>query len=76
MWKQSKTLLALPLVVIVIATAMSGCARSASIGTHDPKVDPFVTDRVATVRIVMEEEDWTYCREHAFEERYVPADFW
>ncbi len=76
MWKQSKALLALPLVVIVIAAGMSGCARSASRGTHDPKVDPFVTDRVATVRIVMEEEDWTYCREHAFEERYVPADFW
>jgi len=64
------------LVVIVITTCVSGCAGSASRGTHDPKIDPFVTDRVATVRIVMEEEDWSYCREHAFEERYVSADFW
>ena len=76
MFEKCKILLSLLLVVIIFTTVISGCATSASRGTHDPKIDPFVDDRVATVRIVMEEEDWTFCQEHAFEERYVPADFW
>ncbi len=64
------------LIFIIVAPVAAGCGGSPSRGVHDPRVDPFVDDRVATVRLVLTDEAWTYCREHAFEERYVRADFW
>lgn len=76
MRKNIKAVLAAPITIIIIATGISGCASSASLGTGDKKVDPFVTDRVATVRLVMKEKDWSFCQTNAFEEQYVPADFW
>jgi len=68
--------LAALLIIVVAAPVISGCAGSASRGTHDPKVDPFVDDCIATVRLVMPEKNWAFCREHAFQEQYVRADFW
>ncbi len=41
-----------------------------------PAVEPFEADRVATVRIVMSEEDWQACCQSANREEYVRADFW
>ena len=76
MWEKSKYALAVLLIVAFIAASISIFAGRASLPISQSKEDPFVDDRVATVRLVMEEEDWSYCREHAFEERYVPADFW
>jgi hypothetical protein len=60
-------------IAILPALGLTSCCKSAE--EADPEF-PFVTDRIATVRLVMEEEDWTFCMEHAFEESYVPADFW
>jgi spore coat protein CotH len=70
-----KAILTVLIAFIVLATSISGCAglsRKASSRSDEP----FPDDRVATVRLVMEEEDWSFCQTNAFEEQYVPADFW
>ena len=76
MWEKSKYALAVLLIVAFIAGTISLFVGRISLPISHSKEDPFVDDRVATVRIVMEEENWQFCLEHAFEERYVPADFW
>ncbi len=76
MRRTGKILFAALLIVVILVTGISGCTGSASRGVHDPNIDPFVQDRIATVRLEMPEENWTFCREHAFEEQYVRADFW
>ncbi len=76
MREKSKAVLTVLMVVIVMATGISGCTSSSSRKTQDSSINPFYTDRVATVRIVMTEEDWSFCQTNAFEEQYVPADFW
>ncbi|MGH2272540.1 CotH kinase family protein [Anaerohalosphaeraceae bacterium U12dextr] len=40
------------------------------------KLEPFIPDRVVTVRIVMDEKDWQWLRSSARSEQYVRADFW
>ena len=64
------------LAFIIITTCISGCTGTALLDSADKDRYPFYADRVATVRIVMEEEDWSYCMTDSFEERYVPIDFW
>jgi hypothetical protein len=76
MRKNIKSILAIFLLFIVLATCVSGCAGSLSRKTYDRNASPFDTNRVATVRIVMKEKDWESLRANAFEEQYVPADFW
>jgi spore coat protein CotH len=61
--------------LILLASGITGCGGLSSEKTQDDSF-PFYKDRVATIRIVMEEEDWTFCLTNAFEEQYVPADFW
>jgi hypothetical protein len=75
MRKRTRVFLATLPILIVLAGGMTGCTGLSSEKTKDDAF-PFYTDRVATVRIVMEEEDWSFCLTHAFEEQYVPADFW
>ena len=76
MWEKSKPVLVAILLVIFIATSVSGCAVSPARSGGDLKVDPFDTDHVATVRIEMLDKDCEFCMTHPFEEQYVPADFW
>jgi len=38
--------------------------------------EPFVTDRVVEVRIVMSDDEWETLQLDALEEEYVQADFW
>jgi hypothetical protein len=60
---------------MVLAGGIAGCGGLSSEKTQD-NAFPFYKYRVATIRIVMEEEDWSFCLTSAFEEQYVPADFW
>ena len=60
---------------MVLASGITGCGGLSSGKTLD-NAFPFYKDRVATIRIEMEEEDWSFCLTNAFEEQYVPADFW
>jgi len=76
MRKNIKTALVILLLIIITATGISGCTGSSSRKTHDPTIDPFYDDRVATVRLVMKEKDWKFCMTNTFEEQYVRADFW
>jgi spore coat protein CotH len=76
MYKNIKAVLAALITIIIMATVVPGCAGSVSRKAYDPRVNPFTTDRVATVRLVMKEKDWSFCQTNAFEEQYVPADFW
>ena len=76
MGKKSKSALALLLVVIAIAACVSGCAGSLSRTTRDRKAEPFPSDRVATVRLVMSKEAQKKSLQNAVAEQYVKADFW
>jgi len=60
---------------MVLASGITGCGGLSSEKTQDNSF-PFLQDRIATIRIVMDEEDWSFCLANAFEEQYVPADFW
>jgi spore coat protein CotH len=55
---------------------MSGCTVSPARGSGDPAIDPFTDERIATIRIFMKAKDWDFTLQHAFDEQYVPADFW
>jgi spore coat protein CotH len=64
------------LALVILAPFISGCAVSPDAYSGDPEVDPFYTDRVATVRIVMPEADWQDLMANAFSKEYYKADFW
>ena len=70
-----KVILMILPVLIILAGVTTGC-DSLSTKESGDKSFPFYSDRVATIPIVMEEEDWSFCLESVFEEQYVPADFW
>ena len=55
MWKSIKLIFMQLLVISVLTTGAVGCASQ----VPSERLDPFITDRVVEVRIVMEEEDWT-----------------
>ena len=76
MKKKGKSILAALLLVIIIVTSISGCAVSPASGTGDPSIDPFDTDRVATVRILIKETDWESLKTNAYAKDYYKADFW
>jgi spore coat protein CotH len=53
----------------------TGCGQlSAQADSEDSA--PFYTDRVVTVRLVMDEDDWEYMQQNARAEEYAKADFW
>ena len=64
------------LLVIVLATVVAGCSSGILPETYDPSADPFTTDRVATIRLVMSKEAQAECIRNAVAEKYVRADFW
>ncbi len=74
--RNGKKLILITLALLVIFTGgIAGCGYLTGEGDEDNSF-PFYKDRVATVRIVMEEEDWAFCLDNAFEEQYVSGDFW
>ncbi len=74
MFANRKSALIVLMALFVLATGMPGCA-SLSQEAPSRSDEPFPDDRVATVRLVMEAEDWAFCQTNAFDEEYVPADF-
>ena len=73
---KGKKFILVTLILLVVSTGgIAGCSYLSSVSGDDGSF-PFYKDRVATVRIVMEEEDWSFCLTNAFEEQYVPGDFW
>ena len=76
MWQKSKVVLFTLLLLITLAPCLSGCAVSPDAYSGNPKINPFYTDRVATVRIVMPENDWQSLMANAYSKDYYKADFW
>ena len=76
MWCNIKTTLSGLLVISVLTVSGAGCAGQAPGQAPGDNTEPFVTDRVVTIRIVMTEDDWASCRANAAAEQYVQADFW
>ena len=73
---KGKKFILVTLILLVVSTGgIAGCSYLSSVSGDDGSF-PFYKDDVATVRIVMEEEDWSFCLTNAFEEQYVPGDFW
>ena len=61
---------------ILLITSLAGCDSQASEQAKGENTKPFYNDRVATVRIVMSEEDWEATHKNPGAEEYVRADFW
>src|SRR4030042_1677801 len=76
MWQKSKKLIGAFFALATLAPFLSGCAAGQSSNVSDSKIDPFTTDRVVTVRIVMQEGDWESFAANAFTKDYYKADFW
>jgi spore coat protein CotH len=58
---------------VLLIVGLAGC------GQVSAKVEdsaPFYDDRVVTVRLVMDEDDWEYMQRNAIEEQYARADLW
>ena len=62
--------------IAALAGTITGCEGSLQNEPSAIDADPFVDDRVATVRIVVSEEDWDLWQQTAQQEQYVRADFW
>ena len=74
--KIGKNLVLVGLIVLIVSSfVFSSCDNVPSVEGDDGSF-PFYRNRVATVRLEMEEEDWSFCLTNAFEEQYVPGDFW
>ncbi len=76
MWKQSKVVFFTLLLLIILAPCLAGCTTSPAAFSGDPKVDPFYQDRVATVRILLPEDDWQSMTANGFSKEYFKANFW
>jgi hypothetical protein len=76
MWEKAKPVLLGLLLAVILAVSLSGCAVSPAAYSGDKNVNPFYTDRIATVRIVMPESDWTSLMADAYAKDYYKADFW
>ena len=72
---KNRLFLLILITLVIPASSITGCDGLSSEKKQDSAF-PFYKDRIATIRIIMEEEDWSFCLTNAFEEQYIPADFW
>lgn len=71
-----KLLITALILLTTAAAGISGCKVSPSAHSGDKSINPFYTDRVATVRIVMPLDDWETLKTRAYNKEYYRADFW
>jgi len=60
---------------LLLITGLAGCGQI-STQAEDEDSAPFYDDRVVTVRLVMDEDDWEYMQQNARAEEYAMADLW
>ena len=76
MWKKSQVVLFILLLLVILAQGLVGCKTSPEAYSGNPEVNPFYTDSVSTVRVVMPEDDWQSLMANAYAKEYYKADFW
>jgi len=75
-WKRGGLVFGGLLAIILLAAMLPGCAVSPAAKSGDKNINPFFTDRIATVRIVMSEKDRESLKANAYAKDYYKADFW
>ncbi|UCD10000.1 MAG: CotH kinase family protein, partial [Dehalococcoidales bacterium] len=60
----------------LLVLAGAGCGSVQPTGNPYSDADPFSDDLVATVRIIISEEDWESLKSNAYAKEYYRADFW
>ena len=73
--KTGYKLIALLLTGLLLVTGLAGCGQVSVQGDGDDSA-PFYKDRVVTIYLVMDEEDWEYMQQNAINEEYARADMW
>lgn len=69
-------LLLLLLTISILLSLLPGCKNAWPSQVSPDDTDPFYTDRVAALKVVMTPENWDFCMNNPFEEQYVRADVW
>ncbi len=72
--KLKKSLFIVALLAILLV-AMAGCGQTAAQSGEEDSA-PFYADRVVTVRLVMDKDDWEYMQQNAIQEQYAKANLW
>ena len=75
-WKENRLACLGVMALIVVSIGLMAYLGVTSGQVSSDDLEPFITDRVVEVQIIMSEEDWESCRLDALEEQYVQADFW
>ena len=60
----------------LLVSSVSGCADATSIRAPYSDTDPFTDEYIATVRILISQEDWESLKANAYAKEYYRADFW
>jgi spore coat protein CotH len=58
---------------VLLITGLAGCGQVLG---QEEDAAPFYDDRVVTVYLVMDEDDWGYMQQNAISEEYAKADLW
>ncbi len=60
---------------LLLIIGLPGCGQVSAQAEGEDSA-PFYDDRVVTVRLVMDEDDWGYMQRNAINEEYAMADLW
>lgn len=75
-WRENRLAVIGITALLVLCTGLMGYVGVASGEGASDDPEPFVTDRVVEVRIVMSDDEWETLQLEALEEEYIQADFW
>ena len=74
--KRTAFLLIIITLLFALVSAGAGCAGITSARAPYSNTDPFSDEYIATVRIIISQEDWDSLKRNAYAKEYYTADFW
>jgi hypothetical protein len=74
--KRTAFLLIIITLLFALVSAGAGCAGITSARAPYSNTDPFSDEYIATVRIIISQEDWDSLKKNAYAKEYYTADFW
>ena len=74
--KRTAFLLIIITLLFALVSAGAGCAGITSARAPYSNTDPFSDEHIATVRIIISQEDWDSLKRNAYAKEYYTADFW